>query len=80
MTGQAMESNTNGESTQSSLGSTPSTTTNGSENGAHSPPMAPKDLEPSIEEVEGNKLKDPTVDDLSNSLIQITKDADLDYY
>lgn len=42
--------------------------------------MAPKDLEPSSEEFEGYKLKDPTVDDLSNSLIQSTKDADRDYY
>lgn len=42
--------------------------------------MAPKDLESSIEEGEGNKLKDLTIADLRDSLIQIMKDADLDYY
>ena len=102
-----MDANAAGGSTQSSLGSTPYTTSNTSKNLAadsqsetsiqseheghskvnfssgnntHSPPMAPKDLESSIEEGEGDKLKDLTVADLRNSLIQIMKDADLNYY
>lgn len=110
MTGQAMDANATGGSTQASLGSTPCTTSNASKNAAtdnqsetsiesedeghskaktvnlssendtRSPPMAPKDLEYSMEKGEGNKLRDLTVADLRDSLVQIMKDADLDHY
>ena len=103
MTGQAMDANATGGSTQCSLGSTPYTTSNtsqnvaadnqsetsiesehqghskaktvnfSSENGIHSPRMAPKDLESSVEEGVGNKLKNLTVADLRDSLSQIIK-------
>ena len=56
------------------------TVNSSNENETHSPLMAPKNLESSIEEGGGNKLKDLTVADLRDSLIQIMKDADLGRY
>ena len=110
MTSQAIDGNANGGSTQSSLGSTPSSTSTTSKNvpaeshsetsmtsehedhskaravsfsgesGTHQPSMGPDDAPPSFKEGEGKKPKDLTVTYLRDTLIQIMKDADLDYY